>query len=150
MPVASLVAFVHFVAAFALVAAMAFEAFTFRRDLTLRDARRIAMADRVYGLSAVTLLAAGFARAIWFEKGWSFYASTPFFHAKVGLFLLVGLLSAYPTVRFARWGADLRAGRVPTVGDAEARTITRLLHAQLLGVVLLVLCASLMAKGLRF
>ena len=150
MPASSLVAYAHFVAAFALVAAVAYEAFTFRRDLTLRDAKRIAVADRVYGVSALVLLIAGFSRAIWFEKGWSFYASSPFFHAKIGLFVLIGLLSVYPTDRFARWGRDLKAGRTPAVSAAEARTVKRLLHAQLALVVLLVLCASLMAKGVRF
>ena len=149
MPASSLVAFAHFVTAFSLVAALAYVAFTFRRDLTLRDARRVAIADRIYGLSALALLVAGYFRSTAFEKGWSFYAASPFFHAKLGLFAVIALLSVYPTVRFARWRRDLAAGRVPAVGEAEARAVTRLVHTQLALVVVLLLCASLMAKGVR-
>lgn len=35
------------------------------------------------------------------------------FHAKLGLFILVGLLSILPTVVFIKWRKTLKAGQVP-------------------------------------
>jgi len=89
----ALFAFVHFAAAFGVAATVFFEWFVFHRRVTMEEARRLARADLWYGVCAAVVLGAGFARALVFEKGWSYYAHNPFFHAKLGLFALVGLLA---------------------------------------------------------
>jgi putative membrane protein len=143
----SFFAYLHFVAAFGLVAALFFEWFTFSKRLTLLEARRIAYADRWYGLFAMMLLMVGFTRAYAYEKGFAFYLASPFFHLKITLFVLIGLLSIYPTIRFARWAPDIRAGREPIVTDAQHTIISRCLSIQLVAMVVLLLAASLMANG---
>lgn len=148
MLINALLAFAHFAAAFGVVATLVFEWLTFSRTPTLQQARQIALADRWYGISAVALLIAGFARACYFEKGWAYYQASPFFRAKLALFLAIGLLSIIPTVRFIRWGAELKAGRAPVVSEEQYRRVALSLRLQLLLLVPLVLCASLMAKGL--
>ncbi len=147
MMVQSLVAYLHFLSAFGLAAVLFFEWLTFSRTPTLQEARRLALADRGYGIFAVTLLIAGFARALHFEKGFEFYRHSPFFHWKLGLFVLMGLLSIYPTVQFIRWGKDLRAGRAPQMSDRQHALIARMLTLQLVALILLLLAASLMAHG---
>ncbi len=146
----SFVAFLHFVAAFGIAATLFFEWYTFSRTPTVVEARRIAMADRWYGLFAMGLLVVGFVRAFYFEKGIGFYLATPFFHLKITLFVLIGLISIYPTVRFIRWGKDLRAGRAPEVSESQHRLISRCLSAQMVLLLGVILSASLMAKGIRF
>ncbi|MED5621047.1 DUF2214 family protein [Ideonella sp. BN130291] len=143
----ALVAYAHFVAAFGIAATLFFEWFTYSRNLTAREARRLVLADRWYGVFAAALLVAGFTRAALFEKGWSFYAQSPLFHAKLTLFILIGLLSVYPTIRFLKWGPDLKAGRAPQVTDTQHRMISSSLNAEIVLLVPLLLCASLMAKG---
>lgn len=143
----SLIASLHFIAAFGIAATLFFEWFTFSRTPTLAEAKRIVMADRWYGLFAMALLVVGFVRALHFEKGWSYYAHSPFFHLKLTLFVLVGLLSIYPTVRFIRWGSAIKAGQAPTVSDTDYTRISRLLSAQMLLLVGILLSASLMANG---
>lgn len=147
MIASSLVAALHFVAAFGIASTLFFEWFTFSRTPTLAEARRIALADRWYGIFAGVLLVAGFARALHFEKGWSFYAHSPFFHLKLTLFVLVGLLSIYPTLRFIRWAPALKAGRAPELGDREHTLIARLLGVQMVLLVMIVVSASLMAHA---
>jgi putative membrane protein len=147
MIASSLVAALHFIAAFGIAATLFLEWFTFSRTPTHAEARRIALADRWYGLFAMLLLVVGFARAAHFEKGWSFYAHSPFFHLKLTLFVLVGLLSIYPTVRFIRWGPALKAGRAPELSDREHALISRLLRVQMALLVLIVISASLMAHA---
>jgi uncharacterized membrane protein len=60
---------------------------------THREARLLRICDRSYGRFAALILVVGFLRVCLFEKGSSYYFSNPFFHAKLGLFIGVGLLS---------------------------------------------------------
>jgi putative membrane protein len=80
----------------------------------------------------------------------AFYAASPFFHAKLGLFVLVGLLSVYPTIRFIRWGAQTRQGLAPVVTADEYRWIMLMLRAELIGLLGVALCASLMSRAVGF
>lgn len=147
MLVKSLFAYIHFIAAFGVVATLFFEWFTFSKAPTAIEARRLALADRWYGLFAGLVLVVGLVRAYAYEKGFEFYLSNPFFHLKVTLFVLIGLLSIYPTVRFARWRPDIQAGRAPVVSEAQHKLISRLLSAQMVLLALVLLSASLMANA---
>jgi len=143
----SLVAYMHFLCAFGIAATLFYEWFTFSRTPTALEAKRLALADRWYGIFAVALLIAGFTRAFHFEKGMDFYLHSPFFHLKITLFVVIGLLSIYPTIRFIRWRPDIQAGRAPTITDAQFKLISRSLAAEMILLVALLLCASLMANG---
>lgn len=58
-----------------------------------------------------------------------FYLHNPWFHAKLGLFLLAGLLSIVPTLRYLRWRRAWREapGFLPTPGElARVRGLVRL------------------------
>jgi putative membrane protein len=143
----SLFAFLHFTAAFGIAAMLVYEWATFSKSLTVVETRRIGLADRWYGICAGVLLAAGFARAIYFEKGWAFYAQSPFFRVKLSLFLLMGVLSIYPTIRFIRWRRDLKADRAPTITASEHSIISASLALQLMLLLGVLLSASLMANG---
>ncbi|MBX3619528.1 MAG: DUF2214 family protein [Rhizobacter sp.] len=150
MLASSFIAFLHFVCAFGIAATLFFEWFTFSRTPTLREAQRLAQADRWYGAFAGALLAVGLLRVFYFEKGWEFYRAMPFFHLKLTLFVAIGLLSIYPTITFARWRATLKAGQAPLVPEVQYRRISRLLGVQMVLLALVLLSASLMAKGVRF
>jgi putative membrane protein len=86
----------------------------------------------------------------YFEKGSAYYfASIPFL-LKMALFLAIAAASIYPTLEFLKWYKPLKQGRAPLVGEDKRRLIRLLIHVELAAVVLLVLCASLMAKGLGY
>lgn len=140
---AALVALVHHLAAFTLVAALVAEHLLFARRLEPEGVRRLQLVDAVYGLSAGILLVAGLLRVFYFEKGAQYYFGNTWFLAKFGLFVLVALLSIYPTVAFASWR------KRPGVTEAQARWIPRLLRAQLLLIPVILFCAVLMAKGFQ-
>ena len=137
-----LFAFVHHAAAFALVAALAAE-LVLLKDLSAAAARRLRAIDAIYGASAGMLLAVGLLRVFYFEKGASYYFQSAPFIAKLALFIVVGLASIYPTVTFRRWA------KAPPEA-AKVRRLRALIHAQLAGVVLILLCAALMARGIGF
>jgi len=137
-------AFLHHVAAFALVAALAVELSLLRGEVTPAHARRLALTDAVVGMSAALVLAVGLLRVFYFEKGAAYYFHNGAFLAKLALFLLVAALSIYPTLRFLAW-------RKGAAVDAEdVRRVRKLVHLELLGVVFILLFAALMARGIGF
>jgi putative membrane protein len=146
--VSALFAFLHHVAAFTLVAALAVEFVVMREELTVRHARGLLLADATVGVSAVTALAAGFMRVFFFEKGAVYYFHSASFIGKIGLFVLIALLSIYPTLEFLSWRKTLKQGQVPIVPAPKMRAIRTLINLELAGVILLLLFAAAMAKGI--
>ncbi len=137
-------AFVHHLAAFALVARLVVELVLLTGEVTLQGARRLQAIDALYGASAGILLLVGLLRVFYFEKGAAYYFHSAPFIAKLVLFVAVGLLSIYPTVTFRRWS------RQPTVTQASLRTVRTVVHVQLAGIVVILFCAAMMARGVGF
>jgi len=144
---ASVFAFLHHIAAFTLVAALALEFVIVRGELNVRSARQLLGIDAILGASAGVVLVAGLLRVFYFEKGASYYFSSVPFLVKASLFVIVALLSIYPTVEFMGWRKTIREGRVPVVAADKMRRIRSILHWELAAVVVLILCAVLMARG---
>lgn len=143
----TLFAFLHHLAAFVLFAALTVELVLLKTPLTLVSARKILRADLAYGIAAGLILAIGVLRVLYFEKGAAYYLHNGAFHAKMGLFVAVGLASIYPTVRLLRWRPALSAGQLPDVSPAQLRTLGRVIHAELTGLALMMLFAAMMARG---
>ena len=72
-----LFAFLHHLAAFTLVAAVALEFVLLRGELTLWSARRLQVADMILGLAAGVLLIVGLVRVVWLEKGAAYLLRQP-------------------------------------------------------------------------
>lgn len=147
MLTSALFAFLHFLAVFGIVATIFLEWQTMSRAPTHAEARRLQVCDRWYGIFAAMVLVVGFLRVYYFEKGKAFYAASPFFQAKLGLFVVIGLLSIYPTIRFIRWRPQTRQGRAPDVAEREYKLIMLVLRVELVLLLGMALCASLMARG---
>jgi putative membrane protein len=143
----ALMAFLHHLAAFTLVASLAYEHIAFRTDLTLTDARRIQRADLIYGISAGVILIAGLLRVFFFEKGVNYYTHNLFFWTKMASFVLLGLLSIYPTLRFLSWAKVLAGNQIPEITQKELSQIKLLLRVELALVVLILFSAAMMARG---
>lgn len=146
----SLFAFLHHIAAFALVAALVLELVLSRDELTVKSARRLQVADRIYGASAGIVLVVGLLRVYHFEKGAAYYFHSAPFIAKLSLFVIVALLSIPATIEFISWSKALKEGRVPVVSAQRLRLLRRLIHWELALIVLLILNAALMARGIGY
>jgi len=145
-----LFAFLHHLAAFTLVAALAVEFILIRGELNLGTARKLQRIDMVFGLSSGVVLVVGLLRVLYFEKGASYYFHSAPFIAKLSLFLIVGLLSIYPTVEIVSWGKSLKQGRLPALTDRKLASIRSIIHWELAALVAILLCAALMAKGVGY
>lgn len=140
-------AFLHFAAAFGVVATVVSEWALLSRTPTLADAVKLQRIDTAYGLFAMLLLVVGFLRVFHFEKGSAYYFSNHFFWTKLGLFVVTGLLSIYPTVQFLSWRKATRQGKAPVVTEKQFATLRTILRLELLLLAGVIFSASMMAKG---
>jgi len=143
----TLFAFLHHLCAFTLASAVAVEFTLIRQELTLATARRLQITDLVLGIAAGALLVIGLLRVFFFEKGADYYFHSPAFHAKLSIFVVIGLLSIIPTREFLSWSKPLRAGEVPAFSAKKLRLVTAVIHGELVGIVVILLCAAIMARG---
>jgi len=142
-----LFAFLHHLAAFTMVAAIALEFVLLRGELTVWSARRLQVADMVLGIAATILLLVGLARVFWLEKGATYYFHNHAFLTKFALFILVALLSIVPTIEFLSWRKAVEAGQAPVVAAAKLKRVRMIVHIELAAIVLILLFAAMMAKG---
>jgi putative membrane protein len=143
----TLFAFLHHLAAFTLVGALAVEFILIRMELTLATARRLMIADAVLGGAAGLVLVVGLLRVFYFEKGAAYYFSSHAFLTKLGVFILVFALSLIPTVEFLSWRQAVKVGQVPQPDAKRLKLIGTLIHAELAGIVVILLAAAMMARG---
>jgi putative membrane protein len=143
-------AFLHHAAAFIVVAVLAVELVLLKGELTLTSTRSLLRMDVAYGVAAAVLLIVGLLRVFFTEKGAAYYFASGTFIAKLALFLIVGLVSIYPTITFLRWRPGLREERVPTLPPATRRTLRLCVHAELTLLFVIMLLAAMMARGIGF
>jgi putative membrane protein len=141
-------AYLHFAAILALASALVAEALLLRGAPGLTMLRALRRADLVYGVSAGLVLATGLARLYLGATGAAFYAHNPVFWTKMGLFVLVGLVSIPPTVRILRWNRRAAADASFFPAAAELQATRRLVLAELHLLALVPLAAVFMARGL--
>ena len=111
--------------------------------------RRALVADTWWGLAAFLWIATGVVRALGpFEKGAAYYFQNGWFLLKMALLLAILALEVAPMIALVRWRIDLKHGREPVTRPARAFARTSTVQAIL--VILMVLCASAMARGMRF
>ena len=143
----TLFAFLHHLAAFTLVSAVAIEFALIRQELTLSSARRLQATDMVLGMAAGALLVIGLLRVFLFEKGASYYFHSHAFLLKFSLFIVVGLLSIIPTMEFLSWRDAVEAGQVPAISAQKLRRVTAVIRGEIVAIVIILLCAAIMARG---
>lgn len=141
-----LLAAAHHLLLFALIAMLVAESVLLRGAIDAATLRRLAGLDSGYGLSAGLLLAVGFARLFYGVKGADFYLHNPWFHAKLGAFVLIGLLSILPTVRFLRWRKALRADPSFLPPAREVAGLRKVIGLELVLIAVILVCAAAMAR----
>lgn len=117
-----------------------------KQPLTLASAKKI----QIYGASAILILIIGSLRVMYFEKSADYYMHSAPFIAKMVLFLIGGLISIQPTVTFIKWGKAVKQGIAPTLSDAQNRKLRMIIHVELTLLGLMILCATMMAKGIGY
>ncbi len=148
----TLFAFLHHLCAFTLVGALAVEFILIGQvqgadALSAGVAKRLVKTDAVLGLAAGLLLAVGLCRVFFFEKGETYYFTSHAFLTKLSVFIAVAALSVIPTLEFLSWRDAVSAGKVPVVKPEKLVLIKKIIHGELAAIVIILLCAAIMARG---
>jgi putative membrane protein len=136
----------HHLLVFGLVAMLVAEAVLLRGAFDRGVLQRLAGIDRGYGICAMLLIVVGIGRIVYGIKGHDFYLHNPWFHAKMGAFVLVGLLSILPTVRFLRWRKALAANPAYLPDSAEVAKLRGLVRFELVLLAAIFVLAAGMAR----
>jgi putative membrane protein len=113
------------------------------------EPRSVLIADNLWGVSAVILLITGGMRAFGgYEKGADYYLHQPLFHLKMALFVCILLLEVAPMMTLIKWRIAL--GRGAAIDAGRAKLFARISHTEALLVLLIMVAATGMARGVVF
>lgn len=137
-----IIRYFHFIGIMGLTSALVAEHLLLKPSMAVQDIRRIAIVDGIYGLSSIITLVMGL--LLWFVVGKpaDFYSANWVFHAKFSLFVLVALLSIYPTLFFLkhRKGDSAHVVQIP-------KAIIMIIRLELLLLFLIPMLGVLIANG---
>ena len=150
MYASALMAFLHHLAAFSLVAALAVEVALFRPPLSVAQARHLLRTDAVFGAAATLVLIVGLLRVTYFEKGPAYYWHDSYFLLKLSAFVVAGLISIYPTVTFLSWKRELGSGTALQPSPERTRRVRLCLILELAAILVILFGAALMARGFGY
>lgn len=142
-----LLASFHHLAVFALVAILAAELVSLRPGLDAAGVRRVGQLDIAYGIAAALVLIAGFARVFFGAKGADYYFHNHVFWTKIGLFVVIGLLSIPPTLRAIAWRRALEKDANALPDAAAIKSVKLFVHIEATLVFILPILAAAMARG---
>lgn len=116
-------------------------------NLDAAGIRRALRADTWWGVAALLWVGTGLARAFGgLEKGTVYYVQNDLFLGKMALFVLILALEIGPMVALVQWRIQLARGQQPDTRSARRYAWISFVQAVL--VVLMVLAATAMARGL--
>ena len=138
-----LVRYLHFVSIILVMTAVLGQHLLLSTRLSRREIARIQRIDLVYAIAVVAVLATGFAQWFWTGKPADFYSKNPILHIKVTLFLIVGVVSIYPSVVFGK-GKKGDPDEVIKVSKGVIWSV----RVELLLLFLMPLLATLIARGI--
>ncbi|HEX4389851.1 MAG TPA: DUF2214 family protein [Steroidobacteraceae bacterium] len=150
MPASALMAFLHHLAAFTVVAALAVEVAMFKPPLTVVQARRLQRTDLIFGIAATVVLIVGLLRVTYFEKGPQYYWHDAYFLLKFAAFVIAALISIYPTVTFLAWNRTLSENKPPEIPAERVRSVRMCLMLELTALVVILFGAAFMARGFGY
>ena len=147
MTLEAILAYIHILAILTLVVFISSEAAICRTEwMNARVVERLVRVDMIYGIAAVLVLASGLARTYWGIKGGAWYWTNWLLHLKLGMFVVVALMSIKPTLMYRRWRRELAAtGALP--GEAQVRDARKWVMIQAHLIALIPVAAVFLARG---
>tara|TARA_Y100000589_G_scaffold330379_1_gene379839 strand:+ start:264 stop:749 length:486 start_codon:yes stop_codon:yes gene_type:complete len=144
----ALVAYVHYVGIIFCFGSLLFERIILKTNLNRKECIAMVFADAIYGIAGLAILFTGILRIKYFGQGGEFDTSNPVFWIKVSLYILVGLLSLYPTISYILWTIPLSKNKLPDISPNLVNRFKFIITIELAGFAIIPLFATLMARGI--
>ena len=118
-----------------------------RGPLDTAGLRRVFYADTWWGAAAAIWISTGLVRVLaGLEKGMDYYLRNHVFWGKMALLVGILVLEVSPMITFIRWRTQVARGELPDT--RLAGRFATISHVQVLLVLLMVLAATAMARGI--
>ncbi len=141
----ALLAWAHYVGFTVLFSAMVAQHLLFDDLAPAALARRLTVLHYILLGSLVLVLLTGLAKVGGAAGGASYYMKNGVFHAKLSVFALVALVSVWPTIHFLRGQRLMRQGAAQVTYPRKIRVALRV---QMVGLLLILLLAAMLARGI--
>ncbi len=142
-----LIPYLHYIAIMALMGSLISEHLILKPGISGQQIKSLAGIDLVYGIAAIVVLATGLLRWFVYGKGSEFYLSNPLFHIKLTLFVIIGVLSIFPTIKFLKWKKQIKKDEDPGIDERAVKRLLMFIRIELLLVAILPLLAVMIARG---
>lgn len=145
-----LIPYLHYIGIMALMGALITEHVILKPGMSKEQIKSLGMVDIIYILSAGIVLITGLLR--WFlvdVKGAEFFTKNPLFHIKVTLFVVIVIISIFPTLKFLNWRKAARQNDNFTLADNDIKKQLMFIRIELLLVAIIPLLAVMIAGGIR-
>jgi len=139
--------YLHYIAIMALMGSLISEHLILKPGISATQIRSIAGIDLIYSIAVALVLATGLLRWFVYGKGNDYYLSNPLFHIKLTLFVIIGILSIFPTLKFMKWRKQVKSGHDPRIDDKAVKKLLMFIRIELLLVIIIPLLAVMIARG---
>ncbi len=136
-----IIKYLHFIGIFVLFTTLVLEHTLLKKEMAPAQIKKIAFIDGLYAASALIVLLMGLLLWLMVGKPADFYTKNPVFHVKVTLFIVIALMSIYPTVFFLKQ----RKNNAATL--TVPKPVIMIIRAELTLLLIVPLLAVMMAQG---
>ena len=146
--ISALVAYVHYLGIILCFGALTFERIILKINLSKNETISIIIADVIYGIAGLAILITGILRVKYYGQGGEFYTSNPIFWVKVSLYIVIGLISLYPTTTYIYWAIPLSKNKLPIISENLVKRFKLIITTELVGFAIIPFFATLMSRGI--
>lgn len=142
-----LIPYLHYIGIMSLMGALITEHIMLKPGISPSQIKALASVDLIFGISAAVVLITGLLR--WFvydPKGIEFFTKNPLFHIKLTLFVIIIIISVFPTKRFLKWK---KQSDMMSPSESELKKQLMFVRIELLLVAIIPLLAVMVANGVR-
>ena len=146
--ISALVAYIHYLGIIFCFGALMFERIILKINLSKNETISIIIADVIYGIAGLAILITGILRVKYYGQGGDFYTSNPIFWIKVSLYIIIGLISLYPTITYILWAIPLSKNKLPVISENLVKRFKLIILTELVGFAVIPFFATVMSRGI--
>ena len=146
----ALTSYLHVICILGMYVPLCFEAFLLKPKLSKGEVQTLFRADAIYGVSAIGMVATGLLRMYYFGKGVEYYGANYLFILKFSLFIVVGLLSIYPTIQFFKLRKKVKQEAPLEIEVSVYKRVRTMIYIEIALLSIIPLLASMMARFMGY
>ncbi len=143
--------YLHYIGIMILMGALLAEYFMVKQDISAAQIKSLTKIDLVYGIAAALVLVSGLLR--WFivdAKGAAYFNINHMFHIKLTLFVVIVVLSVFPTRAFIKWRKLVVRKEITGMPANEMKKTLLFIRIELLLLAIMPLLAIMVELGKSF